>query len=136
MNTLATNSNRRSITENPKGKQQPQQPQTAKEIIAANVKALIEQLEAGHSEALTAYLNAMKRCNISTQELGGVGGTSGCRSLHSQPVSARRRRVSDRIVTLKPDDVCEQSSPSDESTTAMKLLVQSHGSTLQGVFDR
>jgi hypothetical protein len=39
----------------------PQQRQTAKEIIAANVKSLIEQLEAGHSEALTAYLDAMSR---------------------------------------------------------------------------
>ena len=38
-----------------------QQRQTAKEIIAANVKSLIEQLEAGHSEALTAYLDAMRR---------------------------------------------------------------------------
>jgi hypothetical protein len=37
------------------------QPRTAKEVIAANVQALIEQLEAGHSEALTAYLNAMSR---------------------------------------------------------------------------
>ncbi|MDQ2835178.1 MAG: ArdC-like ssDNA-binding domain-containing protein [Acidobacteriota bacterium] len=35
--------------------------QTAKEVIAANVKLLIEQLEAGHSEGLTAYLNAMGR---------------------------------------------------------------------------
>jgi hypothetical protein len=40
--------------------EQPQR-QTAKEIIAANVKSLIEQLEAGHSDALTAYLNAMSR---------------------------------------------------------------------------
>jgi hypothetical protein len=40
---------------------QPQQRQTAKDIIAANVKSLIEQLEAGHSDALTAYLNAMSR---------------------------------------------------------------------------
>jgi antirestriction protein ArdC len=38
---------------------QPQPKQTAKEAIAANVKALIEQLEQGHSEALTAYLSAM-----------------------------------------------------------------------------
>jgi hypothetical protein len=38
-----------------------QQPKTAKEVIAANVKSLIEQLEAGHSDALTAYLNAMSR---------------------------------------------------------------------------
>ena len=45
-------------SENPK---QPQQRQTAKEVIAANVKSLIEQLEAGHSDALTAYLDAMSR---------------------------------------------------------------------------
>ena len=38
-----------------------QQKQTAKEVIAANVEALIEQLEQGHSEALTAYLTAMGR---------------------------------------------------------------------------
>ena len=36
-------------------------PQTAKEVIAANVQALIEQLEQGHSDALTAYLTAMGR---------------------------------------------------------------------------
>jgi hypothetical protein len=35
--------------------------QTAKEVIAANVKLLIDQLEAGHSEGLTAYLTAMGR---------------------------------------------------------------------------
>jgi hypothetical protein len=35
--------------------------QTAKEAIAANIQSLIEQLEAGHSEALNAYLNAMSR---------------------------------------------------------------------------
>jgi antirestriction protein ArdC len=46
------------INQNPK---EPQQRQTAKEIIAANVKNLIEQLEAGHSDALTGYLDAMSR---------------------------------------------------------------------------
>ncbi len=51
MNSVATITNPR----------QNQQPSTAKEVIAANVKALIEQLEAGHSDALTAYLNAMSR---------------------------------------------------------------------------
>ena len=35
--------------------------QTIKEVIAANVKLLIEQLEAGHSEGLTAYLTTMGR---------------------------------------------------------------------------
>ncbi len=45
-------------TQNPK---QSQQKQTAKEVIAANVQALIEQLKQGHSEGLTAYLTAMGR---------------------------------------------------------------------------
>jgi len=40
---------------------QQQQRQTAKEMIAENVKSLIEQLEAGHSDVLTAYLDAMSR---------------------------------------------------------------------------
>jgi hypothetical protein len=35
--------------------------QTAKEAIAANVQALIEQLEQGHTDGLTAYLTAMAR---------------------------------------------------------------------------
>jgi hypothetical protein len=34
-------------------------PTTKQEIIAANIKLLIEQLEAGRSEALTNYLTAM-----------------------------------------------------------------------------
>jgi hypothetical protein len=58
MNSVATTNHVNQSTQNPK---QPQQRQTAKEIIAANVKILIEQLEAGHSDALTAYLNAMSR---------------------------------------------------------------------------
>jgi hypothetical protein len=36
-------------------------PNTKQEVIAANIKLLIEQLEAGHSEALTNYLTAMSR---------------------------------------------------------------------------
>jgi hypothetical protein len=36
-------------------------PTNKQELIAANVKLLIEQLEAGHSEALTNYLTAMSR---------------------------------------------------------------------------
>ena len=36
-------------------------PTTKQEVIAANVKLLIEQLEAGHSETLTDYLTAMSR---------------------------------------------------------------------------
>jgi hypothetical protein len=58
MNTIATTNTVPPSTPNPK---QSQQRQTAKEIIAANVKELIEQLEAGRSDALTTYLNAMSR---------------------------------------------------------------------------
>ena len=36
-------------------------PDTKQELIAANIKLLIEQLEAGRSEALTNYLTAMSR---------------------------------------------------------------------------
>ena len=41
--------------------EQKQRQQTSKEAIAANVQLLIEQLEQGHSEGLTAYLTAMGR---------------------------------------------------------------------------
>jgi hypothetical protein len=56
---IATTHSADPSTPNPK-QPQPKQ-QTAKEMIAANVKNLIEQLEAGHSDALTGYLNAMSR---------------------------------------------------------------------------
>jgi len=46
---------------NPSTQDPKQQNQTAREAIAANVQALIEQLEQGHSETLTAYLTAMGR---------------------------------------------------------------------------
>ena len=63
MNTaIATNTPVNPSTQN---LEQPQQktdrPKGLKEAIAANVKCLIEQLEAGHSDALTTYLNAMSR---------------------------------------------------------------------------
>lgn len=52
MTTNATNVT--ALSSNPK-------PQTSKEVIQANVELLIQQLEAGHSEALTNYLTAMGR---------------------------------------------------------------------------
>ena len=58
MNAIATTTIVNPSTPNP---QKPQQRQTAKEIIAANVKELIAQLEEGRSDALTAYLDAMSR---------------------------------------------------------------------------
>ena len=57
--TIAATSNLTPFAQNLKT-QQPKQ-QTAKETIAANIQALIEQLEQGHSEGLTAYLTAMGR---------------------------------------------------------------------------
>jgi hypothetical protein len=36
-------------------------PSTKRELVAANFKLLIEQLEVGHSDALTNYLAAMSR---------------------------------------------------------------------------
>jgi hypothetical protein len=57
MSSIATTSNVTPFTKNLKQQQQKQQ--TAKDVIAANVQALIEQLEQGHSEGLTAYLLAM-----------------------------------------------------------------------------
>ena len=57
MNTTATTTVVTPFTQN----NNKQQKQTAKEVIAANVQALIEQLEQGHSDALTTYLTAMGR---------------------------------------------------------------------------
>jgi hypothetical protein len=57
MSTIATTNETSNVTSVPLTSKA----QTAKEVIAANVKLLIEQLEAGHSEGLTAYLTAMGR---------------------------------------------------------------------------
>ena len=51
---MTTTTNVQTIPSTPK-------PQTSKEAIQANVELLIAQLEAGHSEGLTAYLTAMGR---------------------------------------------------------------------------
>jgi hypothetical protein len=57
MSSIATTNETSTITTMPTTPK----PQTSKEVIAANVQLLIEQLEAGHSEGLTAYLTAMGR---------------------------------------------------------------------------
>ena len=54
---MSSNTNANNVTTLPSTPK----PQTSKEVIAANVQLLIEQLEAGHSEGLTAYLTAMGR---------------------------------------------------------------------------
>ena len=53
MNTTVSTNNVTTIDSN--------KPTTKQELIAANLKLLIEQLESGHSEALTNYLTAMSR---------------------------------------------------------------------------
>ncbi len=55
MSSIATTNETSNVTSLPTAPK----PQTSKEVIAANVKLLIEQLEAGHSEGLTAYSTAM-----------------------------------------------------------------------------
>jgi len=55
MSSIATTNETNNVTSLPTTPK----PQTSTEVIAANVKLLIEQLEAGHSEGLTAYLTAM-----------------------------------------------------------------------------
>ena len=57
MSSIATTNETSNVTSIPSTSKA----QTAKEVIAANVRLLIEQLEAGHSEGLTAYLTAMGR---------------------------------------------------------------------------
>ena len=57
MSSIATTNETSNVTSLPTAPK----PQTSKEVIAANLKLLIEQLEAGHSEGLTAYLTAMGR---------------------------------------------------------------------------
>jgi hypothetical protein len=57
MSSIATTNETSNVTSHPIATK----PQTSKEAIAANVKLLIYQLEAGHSEGLTAYLTAMGR---------------------------------------------------------------------------
>jgi nitrate reductase beta subunit len=78
-------------TENPK---QPQQKQTAQQLVRENVQYLIEQLEAGHREALTGFLRAMavfRTYSLSNQlaiarqrpTASRVAGSSAARSLRS-----------------------------------------------------
>jgi hypothetical protein len=55
MSSIATTNETSNVTSLPSTSKA----QTAKEVIAANIRLLIEQLEAGHSEGLTAYLTAM-----------------------------------------------------------------------------
>ena len=54
MSSIATTSNTVTTIDSKK-------PNTKQELIAANIKLLIEQLEAGRSDALTNYLTAMSR---------------------------------------------------------------------------
>src|ERR1700679_4363071 len=48
-----------SIASNPASGNENRKPVSAQQLVRENVQFLIQQLEAGHSEALTAYLNAM-----------------------------------------------------------------------------
>jgi hypothetical protein len=47
------------LASNPASSNENRKPVSAQQLVRENVQFLIQQLEAGHSEALTAYLNAM-----------------------------------------------------------------------------
>lgn len=57
----AGNGTTSSITSNTASASEKRKPATAQQLVRENVQYLIEQLEARHSETLTAYLNAMAR---------------------------------------------------------------------------
>jgi hypothetical protein len=56
-NSASTTSN--GITSSTTSSNENRKPVSAQQLVRENVQHLIEQLEAGHSEALTAYLDAM-----------------------------------------------------------------------------
>lgn len=56
---IASNGSTGSIASNTASDSKNRKPATAQQLVRENVQYLIEQLEAGHSEALTAFLNAM-----------------------------------------------------------------------------
>jgi hypothetical protein len=55
----ASNGSANNIASNTASDSKNRKPATAQQLVRENVQYLIEQLEAGHSEALTAFLNAM-----------------------------------------------------------------------------
>ena len=55
----ASNGSTSIIASNPASDSKNRKPATAQQLVRENVQYLIEQLESGHSEALTAFLNAM-----------------------------------------------------------------------------
>ena len=56
---IASNGATSSIASNPASSNENRKPVSAQQLVRENVQFLIQQLEAGHSEALTAYLDAM-----------------------------------------------------------------------------
>jgi len=57
--STASNGSTSGIASNTASDSKNRKPQTAQQLVRENVQYLIEQLEAGHSETLTAFLNAM-----------------------------------------------------------------------------
>jgi len=67
---FASNGATNSIASTPAPGSENRKPISAQQLVRENVQYLIEQLEAGHSEALTAFLRAMallvhaRRCRV------------------------------------------------------------------------
>ncbi len=66
----ASNGIASSIASNPASDSKNRKPQSAQQLVRENVQYLIEQLEAGHTETLTAYLDAM--AHFSSYSLGNI----------------------------------------------------------------
>ena len=150
--TEATTSNIATLPTTPK-------PQTSREVIQANVQLLIEQLEAGHSEGLTAYLTAMGRFHnysfgnileIARQrpDATRVAGLYGWNQLGRKVIKGQKgiRILAPMIGTRKKKDG-EQKQSSDPAATNKPILVgfstvyvfdvsQTEGAELPGFTER
>jgi hypothetical protein len=68
--STASNGTASSIVSNTASASEKRKPSTAQQLVRENVQYLIEQLEAGHSDALTAFLDAM--AHFRTYSFGNV----------------------------------------------------------------
>jgi hypothetical protein len=68
--STASNGTTGSIVSNSASASEKRKPSTAQQLVRENVQYLIEQLEAGHSDALTAFLDAM--AHFRTYSFGNV----------------------------------------------------------------
>jgi antirestriction protein ArdC len=108
------------------------QQQTAKELIAANVQILMDQLERGHSEAFTAYLAAMSRFH--TYSFGNILEIARQRpdatrvaGLHTWNKFGRRVKKGEKGIRILAPIVCtkgheDENAERDSMTTRRRFI--------------